>query len=138
MTPFLLLPLQLLRSLLHRFERGVDIEQVEWASARACQLICELAGGTVAPGMIDVRAPSGDAPRVSCRYAMIDRLLGVSVPPDRVKAIMARLDLQVVEETPAGLTVAVPSAAFQHVTGDVNVVSSMSVTKSIPMSNVSE
>ena len=29
----------------YRFERGVDPQQIDWASRRACQLILELAGG---------------------------------------------------------------------------------------------
>lgn len=95
----------------YRFERGVDIEQVAWASARACQLICELAGGQLVPGIIDVRAADYAAPHVSCRYAMINRLLGVDVAPERVRQIMARLDLAVVEsESDARqVTVAIPS-----------------------------
>ena len=29
----------------YRFERGIDPQQLDWASRRACQLILELAGG---------------------------------------------------------------------------------------------
>ena len=92
----------------YRFERGVDVEQVEWASARAAQLICELAGGELVAGMIDVRAPGSERPPVSVRYAMIDRLLGVTVPPEQVQSIMERLDLRLLETTPEGVTVAIP------------------------------
>ena len=38
----------------YRFERGVDPLGVDWASRRCCQLIGELAGGQLAPGVLDV------------------------------------------------------------------------------------
>ena len=41
----------------YRFERGVDIESVARASARAARMIVEVAGGSIAPGVIDVPVP---------------------------------------------------------------------------------
>ncbi len=46
----------------YRFERGVDPLGVEWASRRCCQLIGELAGGQLAPGVLDVGAPLAKRP----------------------------------------------------------------------------
>jgi len=37
-----------------RFERIVDIERVDWASQRTAQLIVQVAGGTVAKGVVDL------------------------------------------------------------------------------------
>ena len=37
----------------HRFERGVNIETVDWAGNRAAALMSELADATVAKGMVD-------------------------------------------------------------------------------------
>src|SRR5438128_2209773 len=53
----------------YRFERGADIEALVDASARAAQLIAELAGGAVAHGMVDAyprrrRPRRGDHPRL--------------------------------------------------------------------------
>jgi phenylalanyl-tRNA synthetase beta chain len=41
----------------YRFERPMDPERTEWASRRCAELILELAGGTLHPGVID-----GDTP----------------------------------------------------------------------------
>ena len=38
----------------YRFERGIDLDSVARASARAAELIVEVAGGKIAPGVIDV------------------------------------------------------------------------------------
>ncbi|HNX26164.1 MAG TPA: phenylalanine--tRNA ligase subunit beta, partial [Phycisphaerae bacterium] len=40
----------------YRYERGVDPVMLDEASRRACQLICELAGGEMAEGVVDVWA----------------------------------------------------------------------------------
>jgi phenylalanyl-tRNA synthetase beta chain len=78
----------------YRFERGADIDGVIWASNRAAQLIQETAGGQIARGIIDALAKPIVKRRVRCRYAQVNRLLGIEVPPETVKKIFAALGLQ--------------------------------------------
>ena len=78
----------------YRFERGADIDGVIWASNRAAQLIQETAGGQVARGIIDALAKPIEKRRVRCRYAQVNRLLGVEVPAETVKKIFAGLGLK--------------------------------------------
>lgn len=82
----------------YRFERGADIDGVIWASNRAAQLIQETAGGQVARGIIDALAKPIEKRRVRCRYAQVNRLLGVEVPAETVKKIFAGLGLKIGEE----------------------------------------
>jgi phenylalanyl-tRNA synthetase beta chain len=74
-----------------RFERGLDPQGVDWASRRACRMILELAGGTLAAGMLDV----GDRPRerepIVLRLSQLPRILGIDIPPERVRRILAAL-----------------------------------------------
>ncbi|MFB3893143.1 MAG: phenylalanine--tRNA ligase subunit beta [Phycisphaerae bacterium] len=77
----------------YRFERGVDPVGVDQASLRACQLILELAGGELAEGMVDVWAKPYVAPKVALRPARTDAILGMKVPPQRQKELLARLGL---------------------------------------------
>ncbi|MDO4542753.1 MAG: phenylalanine--tRNA ligase subunit beta, partial [Bacillota bacterium] len=51
-----------------RFEKGIDIEAAERASERICQLICELAGGTLVDGTIDSYEGEFVMPVVSLDY----------------------------------------------------------------------
>lgn len=92
----------------YRFERGADIEGVIWASNRAAALIQQVAGGEIARGIIDANATGGVRRRVPCRYAHVNRLLGIDVPPARVKTIFAGLSLSVVQEDESSCTVEVP------------------------------
>jgi len=77
----------------YRFERPMDPERTEWASRRCAELILELAGGTLHPGVIDVSAPRKPAPPVRLRFPQIKRVLGIEVPRDRAHQILLSLGL---------------------------------------------
>ena len=75
----------------YRFERGIDPEACDWASRRACQLVLELAGGTLASGSVDVGSPAHDRPRVALRLAQLPRILGIKIDRERVRTILKAL-----------------------------------------------
>src|SRR2546428_292395 len=77
----------------YRFERGADIEALVDASARAAQLIAELAGGAVAHGMVDAYPRRRRPRRIRLRMERVKRVLGVLPPPSKAKAILAGLGL---------------------------------------------
>jgi phenylalanyl-tRNA synthetase beta chain len=63
-----------------RFEKGLRAELAPIALRRATGLIQEVAGGTVAPGIIDILSDEGaDAPVVPLTSAKIKRMLGMEV-----------------------------------------------------------
>ena len=93
----------------YRFERGADIGGVTWASNRAAQLIQQLAGGQVARGIVDALAKPIEKRRVRCRYAQVNRLLGIKVPAETVKKIFGGLSLNVVASDAKGCEVDVPT-----------------------------
>jgi len=93
----------------YRFERGADIDGVIWASNRAAQLIQQLAGGQVATGIIDTLAKPIEKRRVRCRYAQVNRLLGVEVPTETVKKIFTGLSLAVISSDARSCEVEVPT-----------------------------
>ena len=93
----------------YRFERGADIGGVIWASNRAAQLIQQLAGGQIARGIIDSLAKPIEKRRIRCRYAQVDRLLGIDVPPETVKRVFAGLSLSVISSDAASCEVEVPT-----------------------------
>ena len=66
-----------------RFERGVDIENVPVAAARAGELIQKISGGAVAAAPAETYAVVHQRRQVDLRPARTERLLGVSIPPDR-------------------------------------------------------
>lgn len=92
----------------YRFERGVDIGGVLWASDRATQLITELAGGQSGP-VVDVVARPITRRRVACRHAQVERLLGIKVPAEEVRRIFVSLGMKPVREDADEIEVEVPT-----------------------------
>lgn len=77
----------------YRFERGVDPAGIELASRRAAKLIVELAGGTLAPGVIRVGESEPTPRRVSMRVARCQAILGVTIEPAKMVNLLQRLGL---------------------------------------------
>ena len=97
----------------YRFERGVDYDGVDWAARRACRLILEVAGGSVARGAADVSVPPASPvragqPKVILRYAQVARLLGVEVPQTEVLRILTALGTTVVRRMADAVEVVPP------------------------------
>jgi phenylalanyl-tRNA synthetase beta chain len=78
-----------------RFERGIDDHAIPDAARRAARLICEVAGGTIRRGMIDVGAARETDRAISFRYAQIERITGIEVPWDRCLEIFRSLGCEV-------------------------------------------
>ncbi len=79
----------------YRFERGADVDICDWASRRAAQLICDLAGGEVLGHAIDAY-PTPAAPKtITLRHEKIAQLLGVQLRPEEVECHLASLGLKV-------------------------------------------
>ncbi|WP_425396108.1 phenylalanine--tRNA ligase subunit beta [Aeoliella sp.] len=75
----------------YRFERGVDPEGVDWASRRCCELILELAGGTLCEGVVEDGAKPEPTGEIKLRFDQIPRLLGIEVADDEVRKILTDL-----------------------------------------------
>ena len=83
-----------------RFERTVDRRQIDWASRRCCELILQLAGGTLVEGvaMAGSEAPEKREP-VSMRFSQVPRIVGIDVTAEESTSILNKLGLKTVEVT---------------------------------------
>jgi len=92
----------------YRFERGVDMEGVEPASARAVELICALCGGEVAAAESTPVTPKRKTP-VAFSCESIERHLGVALAPTQASEILHALGFTVKPESKGVFAVTVPS-----------------------------
>ena len=76
-----------------RFERPLDPEVTEWASRRCAELILEVAGGTLHPGVIDVGRGRPERPPIALRLGQIERVLGIPIDRATVVRILKALGL---------------------------------------------
>ena len=74
-----------------RFERTVDIENIDWASQRTAQLIVQVASGKVAKTVVDAYPKKPEPKHVTVRLSRINHLLGIEVPADEAMEILKRL-----------------------------------------------
>jgi len=87
----------------YRFERKVDIDNIDHASGRATQLILEVAGGQ-AGEFIDIGKAHARKNKIALDNNRLNKILGVKVPAPKVKKILTSLGLKAVGgrfETPA-------------------------------------
>ena len=64
----------------HRFERGADLAAGPLALARLAHLLAKIGGGTVRPGLVEVKGNERAGRTVTMRPARVSALLGVEVP----------------------------------------------------------
>ncbi len=76
-----------------RYERGVDIVNVEYAAERALQLIYELDAGDIIEGAIDLNNGLPEDKIITVTTDKILELVGVEVPNDRIVEILNSLEL---------------------------------------------
>ncbi len=91
-----------------RFEKGVDIINVEYAMERALQLISDLDAGDIIDGVIDCNNGLPEDKILKVTTDSILELLGVNVPDDKIVSILNSLGLETVADG-KNLTVKVPS-----------------------------
>ncbi|TWR29428.1 phenylalanine--tRNA ligase subunit beta [Mucilaginibacter pallidiroseus] len=104
-----------------RFERGTDPDMTVFALKRAALLIQEVAGGVISSEIFD-HYPNPVAPfEVEVTYHNIDRLIGKAIGNGTIKSILKALDIEIVAETEAGLSLKVPPYRVD-VTREVDVI----------------
>ncbi|MBI4358974.1 MAG: phenylalanine--tRNA ligase subunit beta [Candidatus Nealsonbacteria bacterium] len=74
-----------------RFEHGLDPNLTETALARAAGLIQEIAGGRIFKGAVDFYPVKRKPLRIKLEESLIEDLLGIKIPPSRVRGILTSL-----------------------------------------------
>lgn len=92
----------------HRFERGVDIALVEWASARAASLMAELAGGVVDKGVIDVYPDQTKGAIIILRFQRVRDLIGLDISAKEMLGILRSLGMDISGESDDSCMVEAP------------------------------
>src|SRR6266566_4496447 len=85
-----------------RFEKGLDPELTLVGANRAMQLMAQLVGGTVHPGMVDVYTRPVQPRTILFSPAEVERLIGIKVTVHEVIEALTALGFAVVEVTPTG------------------------------------
>lgn len=79
----------------HRYERGIDIENVSEAGKRAAYLMQEYAGGEVLSNLIDIYPKPYQANEIKLKIPMVNKLLGLELTADKIKKMLEKLKFEV-------------------------------------------
>ena len=92
-----------------RFERGIDVSMTEYALKRAVLLIQEVAGGEVTSDIIDIYPKKIEDFSVFLNFEKAYKLIGEELPKEKIKKIIASLDIKVNSSSDGGLGLIIPS-----------------------------
>ena len=93
-----------------RFERGIDPDGQLYALKCAALMVKELAGGTISMDIKDVEADNLQKHfDVDLKYDYIHQIVGEAIPVDVIKRIVTSLEMQILDETEAGIRLRVPA-----------------------------
>ncbi|WP_430966276.1 phenylalanine--tRNA ligase subunit beta [Spongiimicrobium sp. 2-473A-2-J] len=91
-----------------RFERGIDINNVEYSLRRAALLIKQIAGGDISSDLVDLYPNRKNDYEVFLTFDKVNKLIGEELSEDTVKSILASLDIKVKNITESGLGLSIP------------------------------
>lgn len=83
----------------YRFERGTDINIVEYAAKKSAEMIVKLAGGKLLKGIVEVYPNSKPNLVIDLNYNNIKRILGVDIPSDFILPKLEKLGLKVISKS---------------------------------------
>lgn len=104
----------------HRFERGIDVQNLAWVARRVAELIYQGTSELKAQ-MVDCRLPeiasqsvdlvleSTRPRRLNLRWTRLEKISALKLPPAEVTTILQGLGLKLVEQNAEHLQVEVPS-----------------------------
>ena len=92
----------------YRFERGVNLDQVDWASRRAAELLVAHAGATLVPGVTDVYPVAPQPKKILCRFAYVRDVTGVAASDAEIRGVFEALQLGVTLTGPGAMEVTIP------------------------------
>ena len=72
-----------------RFERGIDINSVEYSLKRAAILIQQIAGGDISSDIVDFYPTKKNDYQVFLTFEKINKLIGQEIPQDTIKSIFS-------------------------------------------------
>lgn len=91
-----------------RFERGTDPNMTVLALKACALLIQKVAGGEISSEIVDIYPNPIPNFEVAVKYKNVDRLIGKEIAHERIKEILADLDITVNNETENGFSCSVP------------------------------
>lgn len=93
----------------YRFERGVDIDNIIYASNRATQLIAEICGGEPESGVIDAYPVKKAKPIINLRFQRAKDIIGLEISNETISSLLKSLGFNIISEDANQIQVEIPN-----------------------------
>lgn len=104
----------------YRFERGADPEIPALASARCARIICEIAGGELAKGVVDSYPNPQEPVLIRLRRERVEEILGIRISDQEIISLLERLGFKLSGSSP--FLVEVPSFRWADVRREIDLI----------------
>ena len=105
-----------------RFEKGtVDKERVDLAANRACQLLAELAGGTVVMDYVDNYPVKYIPTTITLRKDRVNKTIGINFSVQEIQGLLEKIELGIEIVNEDTMNISVPSYR-RDITGEIDII----------------
>lgn len=105
-----------------RFERGVDIEKVPYASDRAAMLMQEIAGGEVLKNIIDVYPEKLEKIKVGIRVKKAEQIIGVKLSEQDIINLLEKIEINFTVKESDKLFFEIPEFRRNDLTREIDLI----------------
>jgi phenylalanyl-tRNA synthetase beta chain len=105
-----------------RFERGVDIDKVPYASDRAAMLMQELAGGEVLKNIIDVYPEKLEKLKVNIRAKKTEKIIGISLTEEEIINLLEKIEIKKIGNESDKLIFEIPEFRRNDLTREIDLI----------------
>jgi phenylalanyl-tRNA synthetase beta chain len=105
-----------------RFERGVDIDKVPFASDRAAMLMQELAEGDVLKDIIDVYPEKFDKLKVGIRAKKAGQIIGIELTEESIIELLDKIEIKYLRKESDSLIFEIPEFRRNDLTREIDLI----------------
>jgi len=105
-----------------RFERGVDINNVVYASDRAAQLMQQIAGGEILKGIVDVYPEKFTPLTVNLRPEKVNNVLGVDILENDIITLLESIDIKLIDKNADFLSFDIPEFRRVDISREIDLI----------------
>ncbi len=105
-----------------RFERGIDIENVDYASNRAAELMQMITGGEVSKNIIDVYPSKFDKMLVGIRKERAEKILGIKLTDEELKYLLGKIEIEFIETKDDKLIFVIPEFRRYDISREIDLI----------------
>lgn len=105
-----------------RFERGVDIDNIEYVSNRASSLIQELTGGEVLKGIVDVYPVKFNKLKVPIRKKRCEKIIGIDIAEEEIIRMLESIEIKYIEKEEDKLYFEIPEFRREDLQREIDLI----------------